>query len=82
MNQNQDLIVEISGHTDNTGSEEHNLSLSENRAKAVCDYLIAKGIKKERLLYKGFGSSKAIADNETEEGKALNRRTEFRVVNK
>lgn len=80
MNQNQDLIVEISGHTDNTGSEEHNLSLSENRAKAVCDYLIAKGIEKERLLYKGFGSSKAIADNNTEEGKALNRRTEFRVV--
>lgn len=80
MNQNQDLIVEISGHTDNTGSEEHNLKLSKNRAKSVCDYLIEKGIQKERLLYKGFGSGKAIADNNTEKGKALNRRTEFRVV--
>ncbi len=81
MNQNPDLIVEISGHTDNTGSEEYNLKLSENRAKAVCDYLIAKGIKKERLLHKGFGSGKSIADNHSEEGKALNRRTEFKVVN-
>ncbi|WP_171594811.1 OmpA family protein [Marinifilum caeruleilacunae] len=79
--QNQGFVVEISGHTDHTGSEEHNLKLSENRAKSVCDYLIDKGIHKDRLLFKGYGSSKAIADNRTKEGKALNRRTEFRIVN-
>ena len=79
---NKELIIEISGHTDNSGTEEYNLNLSEKRAKSVCEYLITKGIQENRLLYKGFGASKPIADNKTEAGKALNRRTEFKIIDK
>jgi len=74
------LKIEISGHTDDTGSEEHNFSLSANRAKEVCNYIILKGIDASRLSYKGYGASHPIADNKTEEGRQLNRRTEFKVL--
>ncbi|MEM8526501.1 MAG: OmpA family protein [Bacteroidota bacterium] len=74
------LRIQINGHTDNVGTEEDNLTLSEARAKAVHDYLIENGISKERLQYKGFGESQPIATNETEEGRQNNRRTEFMVV--
>ncbi|PKQ67361.1 hypothetical protein BZG01_08210 [Labilibaculum manganireducens] len=74
------LKIEIAGHTDNTGTENYNLNLSNNRAKAVCDYLISKGIEAKRLSFKGYGASHPIAANETEEGRSLNRRTEFKVV--
>lgn len=76
------LVIEIGGHTDNTGSEDHNLKLSQNRAKEVCDYLINKGIEQSRLKYKGYGTSKPIAENSSEEGKKLNRRTEFKIIEK
>lgn len=74
------LKVEISGHTDNTGSEGLNLKLSENRAKAVVDYLVKKGIVANRVQFKGYGSSEAVADNNTFEGRQLNRRTEFKII--
>lgn len=74
------IKVEISGHTDNTGSESLNLKLSENRAKTVVDFLVRRGIQPDRLVYKGYGSSQAIASNETYEGRQLNRRTEFKIV--
>jgi outer membrane protein OmpA-like peptidoglycan-associated protein/tetratricopeptide (TPR) repeat protein len=74
------LKIEIAGHTDNTGSEEHNLNLSNNRAKEVCNYLISMGIESSRLTYKGYGASHPIADNKTDEGRSLNRRTEFKVL--
>ncbi|WP_321321298.1 OmpA family protein [Labilibaculum sp.] len=74
------LKIEIAGHTDDTGTENYNLKLSNNRAKAVCDYLIIKGIDETRLSFKGYGALYPIADNETEEGRSLNRRTEFKVV--
>lgn len=74
------LIIEIGGHTDNSGTEEHNRILSENRAKEVCNYLMLKGIGESRLRFKGYGSSQPIAGNQTFEGRALNRRTEFRIV--
>jgi outer membrane protein OmpA-like peptidoglycan-associated protein len=77
---NSTLIVEIGGHTDSTGDDAHNLNLSNNRAKAVCDYLIKNGIAKKRLTYKGYGENKPIADNESEKGKALNRRTGFKIL--
>jgi outer membrane protein OmpA-like peptidoglycan-associated protein len=80
MVDNPNIKVQISGHTDNTGSEEHNRQLSLDRAKAVADYLTSKGIDAERLTWKGYGPSKPVADNSTEEGRALNRRTEFTVV--
>ena len=72
--------LRIEGHTDNVGSPEANEKLSGERALAVKAALIAKGVKAERLLAVGFGQNKPVADNTTEEGKAKNRRTEFRVV--
>jgi len=77
---NQTITVEIGGHTDNTGLEDNNMVLSENRALAVKDYLISNGIRPERLSAKGFGSAYPVATNHTDEGRALNRRTEVRVV--
>ncbi|MFI5135733.1 MAG: OmpA family protein, partial [Chitinophagales bacterium] len=80
LNQNPSLKILIGGHTDNQGSDQHNQTLSENRAKAVYDYLISNGITASRLSYKGFGETKPIATNDTDEGRAQNRRTEFTVV--
>ncbi len=73
-------VVEISGHTDNVGNPEANRVLSEQRAKSVVDYLIAKGIQKERLIAVGYGDVKPIDDNLGEEGRTNNRRTEFKVL--
>ncbi len=80
MNDNPQIKVQISGHTDNVGNDADNLKLSLNRAKAVVDYLVSKGIDANRLTYKGFGATKPVAPNSTEEGRAENRRTEFTVV--
>jgi outer membrane protein OmpA-like peptidoglycan-associated protein len=73
------LKIEISGHTDNTGSATINESLSQSRAEAVVNYLATKGIVANRMTSKGYGSSKPIATNATEEGRQLNRRTEFEI---
>jgi outer membrane protein OmpA-like peptidoglycan-associated protein len=80
MNDNPTTKIEISGHTDNSGSDALNMQLSLDRAKAVADYLKSKGIDANRLTWKGYGASKPVADNSTEEGRALNRRTEFTIV--
>jgi OOP family OmpA-OmpF porin len=77
---NPKIVIEISGHTDNTGTKDHNKLLSEARAKAVVDYLIKKGIQKDKLTYKGYGADKPIATNDTEEGRAKNRRVEFKII--
>ena len=74
--------IEIGGHTDDQGSDEYNDRLSQNRAKAVYDYLVGKGISADRLEYRGYGKRKPIADNATEEGRAANRRTEFRIISR
>jgi len=74
------IRIEIGGHTDDQGTDEYNDRLSENRAKSVYDYLISKGIPAERLQYKGYGKRVPIADNSTEEGRAENRRTEFKII--
>jgi len=74
-----ELKVEIAGHTDNIGSEEDNMLLSENRAKAVVDYILSKGVAESNISFKGYGSSKPIDTNETEEGRSRNRRTELEV---
>jgi flagellar motor protein MotB len=76
------IIVEIQGHTDNSGTVAHNQKLSENRAKSVFDYLVNKGINTKYLKYKGYGSSKPIADNNTDAGRSINRRTEFIITGK
>ncbi|OJY91352.1 MAG: flagellar motor protein MotB [Sphingobacteriales bacterium 44-15] len=80
LNDNPGVKILISGHTDNKGKATDNLKLSENRAKSVVNYLIAKGIEVSRLQYKGFGSTRAVADNATEEGRAQNRRTELTIL--
>jgi len=80
LKENKTVQVQISGHTDNSGIENNNLILSTNRAKAVVQYLTDNGIAAARLQYKGYGSSKPIADNNTEEGRAKNRRTEFVIT--
>lgn len=77
---NEDVWVQFEGHTDNQGSPTHNMDLSKRRAKAVYNYIVGKGIAADRLQYKGFGETKPIADNDTEEGRARNRRTVCRVL--
>jgi outer membrane protein OmpA-like peptidoglycan-associated protein len=79
MKVNPKVAVEIGGHTDNVGSAELNKELSKNRADAVRDYLVNNGASAGRIIAVGYGDSKPLADNETEEGRAKNRRTEFVV---
>jgi outer membrane protein OmpA-like peptidoglycan-associated protein len=74
--------IEIAGHTDSVGTAEFNLRLSRERAEAVRDYLIAKGIAANRLVAKGYGATKPRATNDTEEGRQQNRRTEFSFLKK
>ena len=80
LTSNKGIKIEIGGHTDNQGSQTYNEKLSNDRAKAVYDYLVNKGIDSNRMSYKGYGLNKPIASNDTEEGRALNRRTEFTIV--
>ncbi len=82
LSDNGKIKVSIQGHTDNIGKAEDNLLLSENRAKSVYDYIVSKGISADRLTYKGFGEDKPIATNDTYEGRAKNRRTEFLIIEK
>lgn len=82
LKKNKTMKIEISGHTDNQGAKAHNQTLSQDRAKAVYNYLVSNGIEALRLTYKGYGDTQPIADNGTEEGRALNRRTEFKVTGK
>ena len=81
LNRDYRAYIEISGHTDNTGNEEQNKTLSELRAKAVADYLILKGIDRFRIKYEGYGSSQPLSTNTTDEGRQMNRRVEF-IINK
>lgn len=80
LKQNPSMKIEISGHTDNKGSAAYNQKLSEARAKSVVDFLVAAGIDRNKLTYIGFGFTKPIATNETEEGRQLNRRIEFKIT--
>jgi outer membrane protein OmpA-like peptidoglycan-associated protein/opacity protein-like surface antigen len=79
LTEHPEMQVEIQGHSDNIGSNDYNLILSEKRAKVVRDYLVANGINADRLEAKGIGESDPVADNNTIEGRTLNRRIEFKV---
>jgi outer membrane protein OmpA-like peptidoglycan-associated protein len=80
LQDNSSLKLEIQGHTDNSGSVSSNTKLSQARANSIVGFLISKGINKDRLIAKGFGSSVPIASNTTPEGKAQNRRVEMKLV--
>jgi outer membrane protein OmpA-like peptidoglycan-associated protein/tetratricopeptide (TPR) repeat protein len=80
LDENPDMHIQLNGHTDNVGKPEDNLVLSDNRAKAVVEYLIAEGIAADRLSAKGFGETKPRFGNDSETGRAGNRRTEFIVL--
>jgi outer membrane protein OmpA-like peptidoglycan-associated protein/tetratricopeptide (TPR) repeat protein len=80
MNENPDMKILISGYTDNVGKPADNLKLSVGRATSVINYLLSKGVNNSRLSSKGFGADNPIADNNTDQGRALNRRTELSVV--
>lgn len=74
------MKIELSGHTDNKGSDKYNANLSLTRVKAIYDYLTSKDIASKRLQYKAYGAKQPIADNKTEEGRAKNRRVEFKIL--
>jgi outer membrane protein OmpA-like peptidoglycan-associated protein/tetratricopeptide (TPR) repeat protein len=80
MKDNALMKIEISGHTDKTGSEPLNFKLSEARAKAVVDYLVQKGVDGSRMEFKGYGSLQPVSDNSTSQGRAKNRRVEFKIL--
>jgi OOP family OmpA-OmpF porin len=80
MTENPTVEIEISGHTDNQGDPKLNVELSENRVKSTTDYLISKGIEKNRIKGKGYGGSKPIASNSREETRKLNRRVEMTII--
>ncbi len=74
------LRVEIEGHTDDQGADDYNLRLSDARAKAVVDHLLKKDVEKERLTWKGYGEGKPLVPNDSEPNRAINRRVEFRII--
>ena len=74
------VIIELSGHTDNKGGDDYNLSLSQKRAEAVKSYLVSKGVPDNRLVAKGYGKSAPVTTNNTEEGRLQNRRVEFLIL--
>jgi outer membrane protein OmpA-like peptidoglycan-associated protein len=80
LKQNGHVSIEISGHTDSKGSDEYNLNLSQGRSQAVVDYLASQGIDQSRLQARGYGETKPIDTNETDEGRANNRRVEFTIL--
>jgi OOP family OmpA-OmpF porin len=80
MQHKDNIKIEIAGHTDNVGKESDNLKLSQQRAETIRNYLIKKGIQAGRLVAKGYGSAQPVADNGTDEGRQLNRRTEVTVL--
>ncbi len=82
LNVNKTLVIEIDGHTDNVGSEEMNQKLSESRAREVYKYLVKSGIDELRMNFSGYGLTRPVSSNDSAEGRALNRRTEFRIIKK
>lgn len=80
MKRKTTMVIEIAGHTDNVGTEESNLTLSQKRAETVRNYLVAKGVLATRITAKGYGQNKPVADNNSEDGRKQNRRTEVRII--
>ena len=80
LKENKGMKIEISGHTDDKGSDEYNKNLSNSRAKSVLNYLVNKGINADRLTSIGYGESQPVVKNDSDENRAYNRRVEFKVL--
>ena len=80
LKRNSDLQIEVAGYTDNRGAQSYNVNLSQRRAEAVLKYLVEQGVATDRLTAKGYGPANPVADNQTSEGRALNRRVELRIL--
>ncbi|MFT3934915.1 MAG: OmpA family protein [Chitinophagaceae bacterium] len=80
MKANPTLEIEMSAHTDSRGSDDYNLKLSDNRAKSVREYIVSKGVEGNRIVSHGYGETKPVADNESDDGRQLNRRVEFTIT--
>lgn len=75
------LLVDISGHTDNTGDERHNVTLSARRAESVAEYLVSKGVDYDKVVFKGLGSAQPVVSNDSADGRGKNRRVEILIRN-
>jgi OOP family OmpA-OmpF porin len=80
LKENPAIEIEMSAHTDDRGSDDYNLKLSDNRARSVMEYILSKGIPKERITSHGYGETKPVAPNDTDENRQLNRRVEFKIL--
>lgn len=80
LKENPSIVIEMSSHTDSKGSDEYNLTLSNNRAKSVKEYILSKGIDASRITSQGYGETTPVASNDTDEGRQLNRRVEFKIL--
>jgi outer membrane protein OmpA-like peptidoglycan-associated protein len=80
LNRYPDSLIDVYGHTDASGSDDYNLALSDRRARAVADYLSSRGVNPARIRWQGFGESQPIASNDSEQGRATNRRVEIKIV--
>jgi OmpA-OmpF porin, OOP family len=80
LNENPAIVIELSAHTDSRGADDYNMKLSDNRARSVMEYILSKGISPERLSSHGYGETVPVATNDTDDGRQLNRRCEFKIV--
>ncbi|ULQ57331.1 OmpA family protein [Flavihumibacter rivuli] len=80
LNENPSIVIEMSAHTDSRGSDDYNFRLSDNRARSVMEYILSKGIGKDRITSQGYGETKPVVPNDSEENMQLNRRVEFKII--
>jgi OmpA-OmpF porin, OOP family len=80
LQENPAIVIELSAHTDSRGADDYNMKLSDNRARSVMEYILSKGIAAERLSSHGYGETVPVATNDTDDGRQLNRRCEFKIV--
>jgi len=80
LNEYKSIKIHLKGHTDNDGDDENNFILSQKRAKSVADFLVKKGIDKERVFYEGFGESRPLLENNSEANKQIDRRVELQII--
>jgi OmpA-OmpF porin, OOP family len=81
LNENPAIVIEMSAHTDSRGNDDYNFKLSDNRARSVMEYILSKGIEPKRITSKGYGETKPVVPNDTDENRQLNRRVEFTIIN-